>query len=412
MRLLYNLSILLYRLAIGIVSPFNPKAKKWIGGRKDIFEKLEKAIAKDAPLAWFHCASLGEFEQGRPVIEAFRKNYPQYKILVTFFSPSGYEIRKNYSGADHVFYLPIDTRANAERFISIANPRLVIFVKYEFWFNYLDILHKKNIPLYLISATFRTSQHFFRAYGGWYRKALHYYTHIFVQNKASKDILNNIGVNQVTVSGDTRFDRVADVASEARELSLAEAFSKDAFVLVAGSTWEADEEFIVPLAREHKELKLIIAPHEISDARISSLVSETERSARVIKYSQADIASVKAAQVLIIDNIGMLSSLYRYGQIAYIGGGFGKGIHNTLEAAAYGMPVLFGPNYQKFLEAKALVKLGGAFSIYSYDDLNNRITTLITDQKKLQHASQVSRNFVQENKGATAAILGKLAGTL
>jgi 3-deoxy-D-manno-octulosonic-acid transferase len=408
MRLLYTISILAYRLAIGIASLFNTKARKWIEGRKGIFEKLEKDIDPSAALAWFHCASLGEFEQGRPVIEAFRKKHPHYKILLTFFSPSGYEIRKSYRGADHVYYLPLDTRANAERFISITQPKIVLFVKYEFWFNYLDILHKKNIPFYLISATFRSDQHFFKSYGAWFRKALNNYAHIFVQNETSKQLLSNAGVQRVTVSGDTRFDRVAEIVSNAKDLPIAGAFANNTQVMVAGSTWEEDEKFLIELIKHHRELKLIIAPHEIGGTRIGSLVSSLEKITTVIRFSQANERNVINSQVLIIDNIGMLSSLYRYGKIAYIGGGFGKGIHNILEAAAYGMPVIFGPNYEKFLEAKTLVKLQGAFSISSYDELNKCVHELLNDQMKLAFASKISGDYVRENTGATSVILNAL----
>lgn len=408
MRLLYTISILAYRLAISIAYLFNSKARKWIDGRKGIFENLQKSIHGSSPLAWFHCASLGEFEQGRPVIEAFRKKHPDHKILITFFSPSGYEIRKNYAVADHVYYLPLDTKANAEKFISITQPKIVLFVKYEFWFNYLDVLHKRGIPMYLISAIFRPNQHFFKSYGGWFRKALHYYTHIFAQNEASKQLMNSIGIDRVTVSGDTRFDRVAEIAAGTKHFPVAEAFSKNSFVLVAGSTWEEDEKLLAGLTREHKQLKMIIAPHEIGDNKISSLVSLLERHASVLRFSLADEEAAQRAQVLVIDNIGMLSSLYRYGKIAYIGGGFGKGIHNTLEAAAYGMPVIFGPNYEKFPEAKALVKLGGAFSISNYNELNNIVPSFMNDQKKLEHTSKVSNDYVQQNKGATEIILRKI----
>jgi 3-deoxy-D-manno-octulosonic-acid transferase len=411
MQLLYTLSILAYRSAIGLASLYNPKAKKWIAGRRDIFKKLESSIDKQAPLAWFHCASLGEFEQGRPVIEAFRKAYPHYKILLTFFSPSGYEVRKSYTGADYIFYLPIDTRANAERFISITRPQIALFVKYEFWFNYLDILYRKSIPFYLISASFRGDQHFFKGYGSWFRKALHHYRHIFVQNETSRQLLSSIGVTNVSVSGDTRFDRVAEIASHAKDISIAELFSRNAQVIVAGSTWPGDEQLLIEYIREHIDVKLIIAPHEIAEEKIVSIISSCERFTKAIRYSQAN-AAVSDARVLIIDNIGMLSSLYRYGQVAYIGGGFGKGIHNILEAATYGMPVIFGPNYQKFNEAKELVRLGGAFSITGSPTLNETLNALLPDSRKLKEASAISRNYVERNTGATGIILRTISPAL
>lgn len=407
MRLLYTLIILLYRLAISAASLFNTKAKRWIEGRKDIFKKLEAAIEKDKPLAWFHCASLGEFEQGRPVIERYKERYPDHKILLTFFSPSGYEIRKNYAGADHVFYLPLDTRANAERFISITDPSIIFFIKYEFWFNYIDVLHKRNVPFYLVSANFRKSQHFFKWYGGWQRKMLHYYRHIFVQTDNSKRLLNDIGVKNVTISGDTRFDRVAQVAAQAKDIRIAEEFSKDGFTIVAGSTWPEDEVLLAEVMKEPK-IKMIIAPHEIEEHKIEFLLTLFGKHAKVCRYSQANETALKDSRVLIIDNIGMLSSLYRYGKVTYIGGGFGKGIHNTLEAAAYGRPVIFGPNYEKFNEAKELVKISGAFSITDEEELLRIIVRFINDHPGLQQASDASGQYVQKNKGATEMILGKI----
>lgn len=404
MRLLYSIIILTYRLAISAASLFNAKAKRWIEGRKSLFEKLETAIDPSKPLAWFHCASLGEFEQGRPVIERFREFHPDHRILVTFFSPSGYEVRKNYTGADHVFYLPIDTRSNAKRFIAIVNPQIAFFIKYEFWFNYVDLLHRKKIPFYLVSAIFRDDQHFFKWYGAWQRKMLHYYRHIFVQNESSKKLLESIGVNNVTISGDTRFDRVTEVAAEAKNIPAAEAFSREGVVMVAGSTWPEDELILANLLNI-PSLKMIIAPHEISENKIEHIISLVQEHGKVCRYSKSETSGVEGAKVLIIDNIGMLSSLYRYGRIAYIGGGFGKGIHNTLEAAAYGVPVIFGPNYKKFNEAKELVKLGGAFSIHNEDDLLRTVTRLINHREELENASSASGRYVQENQGATGIIL-------
>lgn len=409
MRLLYSLIIYAYRLAIGIAGPFNAKAKKWVEGRKDIFQKLEAAIQKDAPLAWFHCASLGEFEQGRPLIEKFRKTNPGYRILITFFSPSGYEIRKNYSGADHVFYLPLDTRANAERFISIVNPKIVFFVKYEFWFNYLDQLHRANIPLFLVSAIFRPDQYFFKSYGGWARRALHKFTHFFVQDESSKQLLNRFDLHNITISGDTRFDRVADVAAHPKDIPVAATFSSGAMVIVAGSTWDTDDQLLTELASKHNGFKLIIAPHEIEEEKIERLVNAFGGPPNALRFSKAASADPTESRVLIIDNIGQLSSIYRYGQIAYIGGGFGKGIHNTLEAAAYGMPVIFGPNYHKFKEAKKLIELGGAFSISNYNQLEQRALALFNDPSLLKSSSEISRSYVMENRGATSIILRETA---
>lgn len=409
MRLLYSLIIYAYRLAIGLAGPFNAKAKKWAEGRQDIFQKLEAAIQKDHPLAWFHCASLGEFEQGRPLIEKFRETHPGWKILITFFSPSGYEIRKNYAGADHVFYLPLDTRVNAERFISITHPNVVFFVKYEFWFNYLDLLHSRNIPLFLVSAIFRPDQYFFKSYGGWPRRALRNFTHFYVQDESSKQLLNKFGMHNVTVSGDTRFDRVADLAMQPKDIPIAELFSKGAMVIVAGSTWSPDELLLTKLVSNHNGFKLIIAPHEIDEEKIEQIVSSFGGPGQAFRFSQAASADPAASRVMIIDSIGQLSSLYRYGQIAYIGGGFGKGIHNTLEAAAYGMPVIFGPNYHKFAEAKKLIELGGAFSIADYNQLEQSALALMNAQQLLRSSSEISRNYVMNNRGASEIILRETA---
>jgi 3-deoxy-D-manno-octulosonic-acid transferase len=413
MRLLYSIIISAYRLGISVAGIFNRKAKLWVEGRENIFDRLEAEIQKDVPLVWFHCASLGEFEQGRPVIEKFRQAYPGYKILLTFFSPSGYEIRKNYTGADHVFYLPIDTRKNAERFISIAKPKIVFFVKYEFWFNYLDVLHKRNVPLYLISAIFRADQYFFKNYGSWPRKALHYYTHVFVQDENSKNLLNAIGVTQVSVGGDTRFDRVVEISKQQKEISLALAFSTTGNpVIVAGSTWPEDDALLSELVKDHKELKLIIAPHEINEDKISALQYTFEKHAAVARYSKTTNEAAAGARVLIIDNIGMLSSLYKYGKIAYVGGGFGKGIHNILEAAAYGMPVFFGPNYYKFSEARELVRLGAGISIGNYHELNKAIASLLKDKEALSALSSTAKSYVHENTGATEKIMRQVKQVL
>jgi 3-deoxy-D-manno-octulosonic-acid transferase len=405
---MYNLAIYFYVAAIRLASLFNHKAKLWVAGRKNIFEKLQKEITPGAKYAWFHAASLGEFEQGRPVIEAFRQQHPDYKIMLTFFSPSGYEIRKNYAGADHVFYLPADTSRNARRFIEIVQPKLVIFIKYEYWYNYLSLLKKKNIPLYLTSAIFRPSQPFFKWYGRRYRKMLSFFEHLFVQDDASVELLRQAGTTHATKSGDTRFDRVADIVKQAKPISLAESFSNGHFTFVAGSTWEPDEEILIEYINSSSaEVRFIIAPHEIYESGLQRI--ETKIKDKVIRFSQANPENTSSAKVLLIDSIGMLSSLYRYGKIAYIGGGFGKGIHNILEAATFGLPVAFGPNFQKFREARELVELGGATSISNSATLKIYFDELLNNSSKLSLASKICASFVENNKGATAIILNNIS---
>ena len=411
MIFLYNLSIWIYFLLIHIASPFNKKAKLWISGRKGIFEKIEKKVKKDLltgqteeNIIWFHCASLGEFEQGRPVIEKLGQ-YKEYKIILTFFSPSGYEVRHNYSGADYVFYLPIDTPANAKRFVSLIKPSAVFFVKYEFWFNYIREVKNNNIPFFVISANFRRNQHFFAWYGGWFRKQLMGITHIFVQNKESQELLKRVGVEQVTVSGDTRFDRVADIIKQVKDFQLIRKFSEGSDVFIAGSSWQPDEEIITKLINSEKtNYKFIIAPHLVDKPHIASLI-EMVKKGHVVRYSEADEENVMYAKVLIIDCIGILSHVYQYGKVAYIGGGFGSGIHNILEAATFGMPVIFGPKYHKFREAIDLIKAGGAFSISNEAQLLNIVLKFCNAPEYLQQTAVIAKNFVQSNIGATDIIL-------
>src|SRR6056297_1357940 len=337
MAILYNLFIQLYYLAVLLAMPFNKKAYKWHAGRKGLLKEISKRVDKDARTAWFHCSSLGEFEQGRPVIEAFKKEYPDYKILITFYSPSGYEIRKDYKYADYVFYLPLDTAFNARRLVKYINPDIVFFVKYEYWYHIIKNISKAQIPVFLISAIFRKEQLFFRWWGSWYKKILHFFTHIFVQDQASKDLLIGNNVKNVTLSGDTRFDRVYELINEAREVGYIQEFKDDKTLIVAGSTWENDEHLLCRYINEENldEVKYIIAPHEVDDEHIRKI--EANLKVSYIRYSAIiDGVDLKNKKVIIIDNIGMLSALYKYGDIAYIGGGFGKGIHNTLEAATYG----------------------------------------------------------------------------
>lgn len=408
MVLLYNLAIRAYYLLILLLSPFHRKAKLWIAGRREWDENLESNISPNHPTAWFHCASLGEFEQGRPLIEAYRDHYPGHKVLVTFFSPSGYEIRKNYAGADYVCYLPLDTRRNAKKFISIVKPVVVIFVKYEFWYHFLNQLGKNEIPTYIVSSIFRPSQVFFKWYGGWYRKFLKNFKHIFVQNKQSLVLLQSIGLDNATAAGDTRFDRVWETASNVVDFPLIEEFAKDAKVLIAGSTWPRDDEIISDYMRRNKyNIKLILAPHEIDHQRIERFIKKLDLPA--IVFTRPIEVDAAEAQVLVIDTIGILSSAYSYADIAYIGGGFGVGIHNTLEAATFGIPVIFGPNYQKFREARELIDLKAAYSISNEDGFRKAVNDLLEDEDKLKESGSKAKKYIQTNTGATSKILGMIS---
>ncbi len=413
MKFLYTLSIHLYNLAIRIAALFNTKAKLWVKGREDIFQKLEADFKNrnNAPtLVWVHCASLGEFEQGRPLIEQIRRE-KDVKILLTFFSPSGYEIRKNYDNADYIYYLPADTQINAKKFISIVKPDIAIFVKYEFWFNYLNQLKKQQIPTYLVCGIFRENQHFFKNYGSWFRKQLSAFTHFYLQDGNSENQLKRIGYNNTTVAGDTRFDRVVEIAKNTKAIELVKHFVSDKKIIIAGSTWQEDINILARIKFQQAGYKMIIAPHEIAEENIRSTMSQFHNlfslGTKVIRYSQATEETVVAADVLIIDNIGMLSSLYQYGTIAFIGGGFGKGIHNILEAATFALPVIFGPNYHKFNEAKELIQKGGAYSISSYDALQKTINSL-NNSGVLRMASFEAKNYVVSHAGATDKILNTL----
>jgi 3-deoxy-D-manno-octulosonic-acid transferase len=409
MNFLYNLAMCGMSLVFSLAAPFNRKARLWRQGRRRIFQRLREAIDPEADIAWFHAASLGEFEQGRPVIEAFRKKYPSYQILLTFFSPSGYEIRKNYAGADYIFYLPVDTSWNARRFVRIVRPKIAIFIKYEFWRNYLRTLHRGGTRIFCISALFRPDSAFFNpVYGGWYRKLLGYFEHIFVQNDDSRDRLAQVGATHVTVAGDTRFDRVWAIARQARELPPLESFASDGRpVFIAGSTWPPDEELLVRLIDASPEAKFIIAPHEIHEERIQKLIESISRPA--FRYTRlTPDTDLSRVDVLILDTIGILSSAYRYGCYGYIGGGFGVGIHNTLEAAVFGLPLAFGPNYTKFQEARDLIDLGGARSISDYRELGGWYTGLREDAAARKKASDACRTYVEQGRGATEIILSRL----
>lgn len=365
---------------------------------------LRKKIDRHAKYIWFHAASLGEFEQGRPMIETLRKRYPQFKILLTFFSPSGYEVRKNYEGADVICYLPFDTPFKVRKFLNLANPHIAVFIKYEFWLNYLTELKKRGIKTYIISAVFRPGQLFFKWYGKWYRKALSCYERLFVQDEASKKLLAAYGINNVEVCGDTRFDRVLEIQHNARLLPEMEVFAKDdKLILIAGSTWPEDEEIIIPYFNAHTEVKLIIAPHEIHREHLLYIQSLLNRPS--IRLSESNGEALRTNDCLIIDSFGLLSSIYRYGHVAYIGGGFGRSIHNTLEAAVYGIPVVFGPKYQKFKEAENLITCGGGFSIDNEAAFTGCMNHFISNPASRRIAGIAAGDFVDKNAGATEKIL-------
>lgn len=407
---LYLVGIKIYGLLISILSPFNDKAKKWVRGRRGLLTRIAREVNADTQSIWFHFASLGEFEQGRPVLEAIRSHLPDTPIVVTFYSPSGYEIRKNTPLADHVFYLPEDTPANARALIRLINPSLVIFTKYEFWPFYFRALASYGISLYLISAIFRPDQIFFKAYGSFFRKTLGCVTHFFTQNEESLDLLAQLGFTNASLAGDTRFDRVVALPQTRKHIPEVESFAKGAPLLVAGSTWPADEELLSHLHMRFPDWKIVIAPHEIHEEHLRSIEKLFPEAIRFSNRDQSTNRPLPPADhrpppnVLIIDNIGMLSSLYAYGQIAYVGGGFGVGIHNTLEAAAYGIPVIFGPNYQKFQEAKDLLANGGGFSIHDTDELITVFANLMIGSSR-EHAGQIAGRYVREHAGATTIIL-------
>ena len=410
--MLYTAAIQLYALTVSAVAPFHKKARLMRAGQAQTTAILREKMDRKAKYIWFHASSLGEFEQGRPMIEQIRKVHPEYKILLTFFSPSGYEVRKNYAGADVVCYLPFDTPGRVEQFLDLANPAMAIFIKYEFWGNYLHALQQRGIPVYIISAIFRREQLFFQWFGKPYRKMLDCFNHLFVQDERSKALLEEYGIRNVTVAGDTRFDRVIDVYHQAKQIPLVERFIKGTdgqqppLVFVAGSSWPEDEAIFIPYFERHPEMKLIIAPHEIHEGHLKSIEARLHRP--TIRLSQATEQNVANQDCLIVDSFGLLSSLYRYGQIAYIGGGFGAGIHNTLEAAVYGMPVLFGPRFQKFKEAKDLIAVGGAFTFDNAPAFTSRMDTLLSTPEALQQSSQAAGHFVQSHGGATTTILQEI----
>lgn len=404
MRWLYNLGILGYYLLLKIVSIRNEKARKWIEGRKDIFNRLRETITPGERILWFHASSLGEFEQGRPVIESIRKLKPEYKILLTFFSPSGYELRKDYKYADYVFYLPLDTKKNAARFIDIVRPEKVFFIKYEFWYNYLTQLKEEGIPTYIFSALFRPSQIFFKPWGKWYLKAIATYEHIFVQNQESFDILHKFGFINVSLSGDTRLDRVGEIADAAPRLDKLEIFCGGQKAIIAGSTWKEDEDLFLPYVNKCQSgQKFVIAPHEVTPQSLDRVSSALGKS--YVLYSTASPEELTNAEVLIVDGYGYLVSVYRYGMFAYVGGGFTSGIHSTLEPAAFGLPVIFGPDYQKFQEAHDMLSLGAATCINNFEELEMQIDSYRSNPEKLLYDSAIARSYVNKNRGASKEIV-------
>ncbi|MDD2381954.1 MAG: glycosyltransferase N-terminal domain-containing protein [Mariniphaga sp.] len=407
----YQLGIFFYSVIIRVVSPFNSKARQFVRGRRNWRKKLAACIETNGSYIWVHCASLGEFEQGRPVIEAIKKQFPRYRILLTFFSPSGYEIRKNYELADMVMYLPVDTRKNARQFIRIVQPEKVFFIKYEYWYFYIDELKKRNIPFYIISAIFREGQSFFKnnMLGKRYRQMLLKVSHFFIQNEHSARLLQTVGLNNYTISGDTRFDRVATIAQGVKEIPLVEKFKGSFPLLVAGSTWKPDEELLAGFLNKQSRLKTIIAPHEVTEPNMNRLENLLKKSC--VRFSKANESEIHQADVLIIDSVGMLSSLYRYGDVAYIGGGFGVGIHNILEASTFGLPVIFGPNHEKFKEAVELKNLGGAYSLENSKELEKILNDLLADRHKLSEVSGICKNYVINNTGATHTIIKKVFNT-
>ncbi|HEV7333034.1 MAG TPA: glycosyltransferase N-terminal domain-containing protein [Flavisolibacter sp.] len=404
----YNLFIRLYSFAIGHAAAWNKKAKAWRDGRKDVFTQLQNSISPSDQVIWVHCSSAGEFEQGKPVIEALKKTYPGKKILVTFFSPSGYNVAGNYAFADAISYLPLDTRKNAEQFFKIAHPELVIFVKYEFWYHHLSVAAFHHVPILLISATFRKEQVFFRSYGGFFRQMLHLFRHLFVQDQASIDLLQSAGIMHCSISGDTRFDRVAAIAEKTSAISYIDSFIGNKQVIVAGSTWEGDDEIVADYAKKELQPKLIIAPHEITAAHIDKL---RQLFPNLLLYSHVKEgklppSALAGAQVLIIDSVGLLSRLYAYATFTYVGGGFTKdGIHNILEAAVWGKPVIFGPNYRKYREATELIQAGGAYSVATAEAFKRLANDLLFNESHLQACSANARSYIEKNTGATERIM-------
>ena len=405
--MIYNIVIYFVLFGIAIASLFNEKVRKMWRGEREAFKILRQKVDPDAKYVWFHAASLGEFEQGRPLMERIRKEHPQYKILLTFYSPSGYEVRKNYEGADIICYMPVDTRLNAIRFLRLVRPVMAFFIKYEFWSNFLHILKHRGVPTYSVSSIFRPDQVFFKWYGKSYANVLRCFTRFFVQNEESKRLLESIGITDVDVVGDTRFDRVLQIKEAAKQLPICEAFRGSYKVFVAGSSWPPDEEIFIRFFNEHKDWRLLIAPHVIAEEHLKLILSLI-KDKKVVRYTQTTPEEAAEADVLIIDCFGLLSSMYNYGDVAYVGGGFGVGIHNTLEAAVWNMPVIFGPNNKKFQEAQGLLKSGGGFEIHNFEEFEGLMSSMMNDEAFLKSSGEKAGAFVASLSGATDKVLSKV----
>ena len=408
MSILYSLGILFFSGILRVVALFNRKAKMLVEGRRETMRRI-KSIRFDTKPIWIHCASLGEFEQGRPVIEAIKKQQPEQKVVLTFFSPSGYEVQKNYELADEVLYLPSDRPFNVKKFVEAIAPKEVIFVKYEFWYHFLKHLHKRGVKTYIVSAIFRPEHAFFKWYGGWYRKMLGYFTRLYVQDETSGELLTNIGIRNFQIAGDTRFDRVYEIARSSKEYPELKEFSNESMVMVGGSTWPAGEKLIADYLKHNPDFKLLIAPHEIHEEHLVQIES-LFAAYSCARYTKLNGVDLKALRILIVDTMGMLSSMYRYGDVAYIGGGFGSGIHNTIEASTFGLPVIIGPNFKKYQEACDLIELGGGFSVDDTVSFNKIADKLFKESASLQKASAASVNYVNKMRGATHLIVEELFG--
>jgi 3-deoxy-D-manno-octulosonic-acid transferase len=401
---IYNCLVYFAGFFLKIAAFFSPKLKLFVEGRKNVFQYLEENFSDKSDLIWIHTASLGEFEQGLPIIERLKKDYKNATILVTFFSPSGYEIKKNTKGVDLVTYLPLDTLNNAQKFVNLINPKLVIFIKYEIWPNYLSVLNEKNIPTLLVSAIFNEKQLFFKSYGGFMRKSLTAFTHIFVQDVASKKLLNSIHLKNVSISGDTRFDRVLKIVEQDNQLDFMEKFKRNQLCFVAGSTWPEDEAILTSYINTTSEnIKFVFAPHTIKKEAIEKLKASVNKN--VILYSEIDPKDISQFDVLIIDTIGLLTKVYSYADIAYVGGGFVTGLHNTLEPAVFGIPVLIGPEYKGFKEAEDLVAKKGVISIANLEDFRVQIAQLLNSETYYNETKNINSKYIADHKGATAIIM-------
>jgi 3-deoxy-D-manno-octulosonic-acid transferase len=402
----YNIVSVFMQLGIAIASLFNEKVKKMWRGEREAIKTLRQKVDPNAQYVWFHAASLGEFEQGRPLMERIRKQHPEYKILLTFFSPSGYEVRKDYEGADIITYMPIDTIRNAQRFLRAVRPVMAFFIKYEFWYNYLHILKHRNVPTYSVSSIFRPGQIFFKWYGVHYKHVLNCFTKFFVQNEQSRQLLSQIGIDCVEVTGDTRFDRVLKIRDDAKQLPIVEAFRDGKQVFIAGSSWQPDEDIFIPFFNEHKDWKLIIAPHVIGEDHLQQILSKLNR--KTVRYTQTTAEEARQAECLIIDCFGLLSSIYNYGDVTYVGGGFGVGIHNVVEAAVWNKPVIFGPNNQRFMEARDLISAEGGFEITSATDFNALMQRFIDEEDYRLSSGTKAGSYVASRAGVADKILNSV----